>query len=238
MKNIFEVPCLVLSSINFFILGLTILYLVMKNHLLKFKLWEQVTLYCFFLSQTLRFLSWLYVYISERTFTDLNNTAKEIFILTFLDDTATLLGWAVLMYFVFSIQELRVVLESQTSQAMIRGMNRSRKVRNALIGNLIAMNVLIIGCETYAEKDREYYEKHAWMKNVPFTAYVIECLGDILALYLFASLLSYFTRVIRLARESAGDTFGSLNKIIIFGTWTLVIMDFMTSISYLVQAYI
>ena len=107
-------------------------------------------------------------------------------------------------------------------------------MRNLMIGNLIAMNVIIIGCETYAENDKEYYEQHAWMKNVPFIAYVIEDLGDIFTLIIFASLLSYFTKVIRIARESAGVTFGFLNKVIIFGTWTLVLMDFMTSISYLI----
>jgi hypothetical protein len=98
--------------------------------------------------------------------------------------------------------------------------------------------VIIIGCETYAEQDKEYYDKNAWIKNVPFIAYIIENLGDIYSLYLFATLLSYFTKVIRLARESAGVTFGILNKAIIFGTWTLVIMDFMTSISYVIVAYI
>ena len=129
-KNMFEIPCLVLSSFNFFILGLTLLYLIMKNHLLNFKPWEQLTLYCFFLSQTLRLLSWLYVYLSEHSGSDTtNNTPQELLILSLLDDLATLLAWGVLMYFVFSILELRVVLESQTSKAMVRGLGRSKKMR-------------------------------------------------------------------------------------------------------------
>jgi len=69
----------------------------------------------------------------------------------FLDDIASLISWAVLMNFVFSMHELKIVLESETSQAMQNGILRSRKYRKIMLSNLITMNFIIISSETFLE---------------------------------------------------------------------------------------
>ena len=70
-----------------------------------------MTLLCFFSSSLLRFLSWLFVYLTDVS----ARRSNEEFYLQVLDDLASLIAWAVLMNFVFSMHVLRVVLESESS---------------------------------------------------------------------------------------------------------------------------
>ena len=110
VRDKFELPCLILSSINFIILSSVLACLAYKKHLFQFKTRETVTLLSFFASSLLRFISWLYVYM-----TDEENRNHEEFYLQLLDDLASLIAWAVLMYFVFSMHELKIILDSDSS---------------------------------------------------------------------------------------------------------------------------
>jgi hypothetical protein len=95
-----------------FLIQLTLLLaLASTKHLFHFKTWESVTLLCFFSSSLLRFLSWLFVYLTDVS----ARRSNEEFYLQVLDDLASLIAWAVLMNFVFSMHVLRVVLESESS---------------------------------------------------------------------------------------------------------------------------
>ena len=97
---------------NFLIHLTLLLALARTKHLFHFKTWESVTLLCFFTSSLLRFLSWLFVYLTD---VSARRTSNEEFYLQVLDDLASLIAWAVLMNFVFSMHVLRVVLESESS---------------------------------------------------------------------------------------------------------------------------
>ena len=95
-----------------FLIQLTLLLaLARTKHLFHFKTWESVSLLCFFSSSLLRFLSWLFVYLTDVS----ARRSNEEFYLQVLDDLASLIAWAVLMNFVFSMHELKIVLESESS---------------------------------------------------------------------------------------------------------------------------
>jgi hypothetical protein len=96
--------------LNLLIQTTLLLALARTKHLFHFKTWESLSLLCFFSSSLIRFLSWLFVYLtydSERS--------NEEFYLQVLDDLASLIAWAVLINFVFSMHELKIVLESESS---------------------------------------------------------------------------------------------------------------------------
>ena len=120
----------------------------------------------------------------------------------FFDDLASLISWAVLMNFIFSMHELKIVLESETSQEMHKEILRSRKYRKIMLSNLIAMNVIIISSETFLWIKDE--ESNTLFQNILLVAYCIEYIGDALMLSLFAVMLNYFIFKIRTARLSAG----------------------------------
>lgn len=210
------------------------LTLACTKHLSRFKPWESLSLLCFFSSSLLRFLSWLYVNLTDDS---ARGRLNEEFYLQLLDDLASLIAWAVLMNFVFSMHELKVVLESESSQAMRRGVGKSRWARRVLMGNLIVMNCVIIGSESYLTLWPEEKEVQILIRNVAFIAYCNEFLGDILCLFLFGYLLSYFVKRILLARLSINSSFTALNRFIIASTWLLLLLQFLSSLSYLVVSY-
>ena len=211
-----------------------LLALLRTKHLSRFKPWESLSLLCFFSSSLLRFLSWLYVNLTEDT---ARGSLNEEFYLQLLDDMASLIAWAVLMNFVVSMQELKVVLESESSQAMRKGVGKARWARRALMGNLIVMNCVIIGSESYLTLWPEEKEVQILIRNIAFLAYCIEFSGDILCLSLFGYLLSYFLKRIQQARLSINSSFTAFNRFIIFSTWLLLNVQFLFSLSYLVVSY-
>jgi hypothetical protein len=97
--------------LDFLIQIALLLALARTKHLSHFKTWESVSLLCFFSSSLLRFLSWLFVYLTD----DSARRSNEEFYLQVLDDLAILIAWAVLINFVFSMHELKIVLESESS---------------------------------------------------------------------------------------------------------------------------
>jgi hypothetical protein len=85
---------------------------------------------------------------------------------------------------------------------MQRGVGQSRRGRRLVMGNLIIMNLIIIGTESYLTLWPEEKEVQILIRNIAFIAYCIEFIGDILCLSLFGYLLSYFVRRILQARQS------------------------------------
>jgi hypothetical protein len=51
--------------LDFLIQTALLLALARTKHLFHFKTWESVSLLCFFSSSLLRFLSWLFVYLTD-----------------------------------------------------------------------------------------------------------------------------------------------------------------------------
>ena len=166
------------------ILASVLLYMTFKGHIFKFKRWENVTLASFFTCAVLRFLSW--VFVSDILF-EKKATKTDELLLRIFDDIASLIIWGVLMNFVFSMHQLKIVLESESSQMMQKSVNSSRITKNIMLTNLIVMNMIIIGAETYVQvMECDTTSFHIWMITIPFAAYCIEFLGDILVMILFA----------------------------------------------------
>jgi hypothetical protein len=120
---------------------------------------------------------------------------------------------------------------------MQRGVGQSRRARWLVMGNLIIMNCIIIGTESYLTLWPEEKDVQILIRNIAFIAYCIEFLGDILCLSLFGYLLSYFVRRILQARQTVETTFTGFNRFIIGSTWVLLMVQFLFSLSYLAVSF-